>query len=88
MSFGCAILSAVNPDDIASGFGHHAKDDDFVAGLSDLLDNERWKTQGRKGYEYTRDTFETSRSIARHLAIYERLAGGQQAPGIAQVAST
>ena len=88
MSFGCAILSAVNPDDIASEFGYHAGDDDFVAGLESLLADDRWKTQGRKGYEYTRDTFETSRSIARHLAIYERLAGGQRAPGVAQVAST
>lgn len=73
MSFGCAILSAVNPDDVATEFGHHAGDDDFVGGLRRLLDGDLWKVNGRKGYEYALRTFETSRSIGQHVAIYERL---------------
>jgi glycosyltransferase involved in cell wall biosynthesis len=73
MSRGCAILSAVNPDDVASEFGYHVTDDDFVAGLNILLTEERWKARGRKGYEYALDTFETSHAIGRHIEIYERL---------------
>jgi glycosyltransferase involved in cell wall biosynthesis len=75
MSFGCAILSAVNPDNVASEFGHHAVNDDFAAGLSALLAEDRWKTNGRRGYEYTLSTFEMARSIARHVSIYENLLG-------------
>ena len=76
MSFGCAILSAVNPDEVASKFGYHVTDDDFAAGLEKLLADDLWQTNGRKGYEYTRSTFETSRSIDRHLDIYDRLVAG------------
>lgn len=76
MSYGCAIMSAVNPDDVASDFGYHVSDDDFAAGLRRLLANDLWKTQGRRGYDYTLNTFETGRSIAQHLSIYEDLLAG------------
>ena len=73
MSFGCALLSAVNPDDVASRFGYHVTNDDFADGLSRLLADDKWRTAGRQGYEYTLETFETDRSISRHLAIYDEL---------------
>jgi glycosyltransferase involved in cell wall biosynthesis len=73
MSYGCAILSAVNPDNIASEFGYHVTDDDFATGLSKLLSDELWNANGRKGYEYTLATFEMSHAIDRHIAIYEQL---------------
>lgn len=69
----CAILSHVNPDDFASEFGYHAKDDDFVEGLQYLLENDRWKDLGKKGHDYIENTFEINKSIQQHISIYEKL---------------
>ena len=75
MSHQCAIMSHVNPDDIASNFGYHAQQDDFAHGLKTLLADGQWKKQGMKGYQYCVETFETRAAIARHLEIYHRLLG-------------
>jgi glycosyltransferase involved in cell wall biosynthesis len=69
----CAILSFVDPDNFASEFGYHADKDDFKEGLKYLLDNNRWKAQGEKGYAYIKDTFELDKSISRHIQIYKDL---------------
>lgn len=71
----CAILSSVDPDGIASNYGYYAREDDFEKGLRALLQNDLWRTQGEKGYQYMLDVFEVEKSIDRHLAIYERLTG-------------
>jgi len=71
----CAILGYVDPDGFASGFGYHAKDDDFAEGLAFLLENDRWRERGEKGYEYVRKTFEVGRAIDLHLAAYGRVLG-------------
>ncbi|MEP6506993.1 MAG: glycosyltransferase family 4 protein [Gemmatimonadales bacterium] len=67
----CAILSRRNPDGFASGFGHHAADDDLAAGLRTLLQNDRWRTAGQRGYEYVAQTFEMTRALDAHLEAYE-----------------
>lgn len=69
----CAILSAVDPDGFASQFGYHAKEDDFSEGLDFLLENQRWKERGERGYEYVRGTFELNRAIDQHTAVYEQI---------------
>jgi glycosyltransferase involved in cell wall biosynthesis len=74
----CAILSHVNPDDIAARFGYHARDDDFVAGLSWLLENDRWRERGRAAVEYVRSGFELEQSVEKHVSVYERLAGSAE----------
>jgi glycosyltransferase involved in cell wall biosynthesis len=72
-SHGCAILSEVDPDGFASELGYHAADGDFEAGLRYLLKDDNWRRHGQRAYEYTLETFETSRSIDRHERIYAAL---------------
>lgn len=79
---GCAILSSVNPDGIASNYGYYAEKDDFAAGLAALLENNSWKEKGLGGRAYIQETFELNRSINRHLTIYENLTGIER-PGLA-----
>ena len=45
-SYRCAIVSQVDPDGFASGFGYHAKAGDFETGLRTLLENDRWRARG------------------------------------------
>jgi len=68
-----AILSYVNPDDFASKFGAHVPDQNFVAGLRNLLKDDRWKALGEAGYKYVLDTHETSKVIDSHLEFYKNL---------------
>jgi glycosyltransferase involved in cell wall biosynthesis len=69
----CAILSHVDPDGFASRFGYHAKDNNFEKGLQFLLQKERWRTQGEKGYQYVKKTFEMNIAMRRHMEIYEQM---------------
>jgi glycosyltransferase involved in cell wall biosynthesis len=69
----CAILSAVDPDSFASQFGYHAKDDDFSVGLDFLLENQRWREQGERGYQYVKETFEVDWAIDQHIAVYKQI---------------
>jgi glycosyltransferase involved in cell wall biosynthesis len=72
---GCAILSAVDPDGFASRFGRQVQDDDFAAGLQALLQGDAWRELAAQGHRYVSDTFNLEKSIDRHLAIYQNLAG-------------
>ena len=69
----CAILSHVDPDGFASMFGYHAKNDDFEEGLSFLLEKDRWRERGERGYQYVKKTFELNKSIQMHIDIYKEL---------------
>lgn len=71
----CAIISSVDPDNIASNYGYYAKEDDFSEGLKYLLENDRWRDLGKGGRNYINEVFEVTKSIDRHIAIYERLTG-------------
>lgn len=75
---GCAILSAVDPDEFASRFGCRVQDDDFAAGLRFLLENDRWRELASAGRRYVFETFSLENAINRHLEIYERLTGLQR----------
>jgi glycosyltransferase involved in cell wall biosynthesis len=72
-AYQCAILSAVDPDGFASQFGYHVTDDDFAKGLSFLLENNRWKSFAKKGYDYVRLHFAREKSIQQHIDIYQRV---------------
>lgn len=67
----CAILSATDPGEFASRFGHHAADGDLAAGLEALLAGDAWRECGERGHAYVRETFELERAMDRHLAVYE-----------------
>ncbi|MDX9820090.1 MAG: glycosyltransferase family 4 protein [Desulfococcus multivorans] len=71
----CAILSHVDPDGFASRFGYHAKTDDFPEGLGFLLEDDRWRELGEKGYQYVKSTFEMDWAIRLHMDIYKKLIG-------------
>jgi glycosyltransferase involved in cell wall biosynthesis len=78
----CAILAALDPDGFSSKFGYfvqkkdggdkYADADDFARGLAWLLDGDRWREQGQRGYEHVRATFENEVAIQRHLEVYRR----------------
>jgi glycosyltransferase involved in cell wall biosynthesis len=69
----CAILSQVNPDNIATRFGYHAESGDYERGLTALLENDTWRTRGQAGYKYVRDHHELRTVIDKHVAVYESL---------------
>lgn len=69
----CAILSHVDTDGFASRFGYHARTDDFEDGLRFLMQNDRWRECGKKGYQYVRNTFEIEAAIKKHIDIYNQL---------------
>jgi glycosyltransferase involved in cell wall biosynthesis len=69
----CAILSHVDPDGFASQFGYHAKNNNFEEGLRFLLEKDRWRERGEKGYQYVKTTFEMDTAIQKHIDIYEKL---------------
>lgn len=72
----CALLSHVNPDDVAARFGYHAAADDFERGLNHLLAGDAWRARGRAGYEYVRSHHELNMVIDKHIGVYESLASG------------
>jgi glycosyltransferase involved in cell wall biosynthesis len=69
----CAIISHVDPDGFASNFGYHAREDDFTAGLTFLLENDRWRQRGEAGHKYVKAVFATDLAMDRHMAIYQSL---------------
>ncbi len=73
MASQCAILSHVNPDNIATRFGYHAESGDFERGLSMLLRNDTWRALGQAGYQYVRDHHELHTVIDKHVAVYQSL---------------
>jgi len=72
-SYGCAILSAVNPDGFASELGYHVLDDRFDEGLRKLLANNLWKEQGERGRRYIQEHFELNRAMDNHMTMYQQL---------------
>lgn len=72
----CAMISHENPDDFAKNFGYHSKDghiEDFVKGLRYLLEDDRWKGKGEKGYEYVKEHHELNKVIDQHIDIYKKV---------------
>jgi len=69
----CAILSSVDPDGFASNFGYHVKDEDYLKGLTALLDNYAWVEKGERGHDYVNRTFEMKKAIDAHLKVYDRI---------------
>ena len=76
VSYQCAILSYENPDNFPDNFGYRAKKvdiEEYSKGLKFLLENNRWKNLGMRGYEYVKSTFEYDKVIDKHIKIYEEV---------------
>jgi len=69
----CAILAGVDPDGFASQFGYYAEDKDFSKGLRFLLEGQRWRERGERGFAHVSRVFETTKAIDDHLRAYERV---------------
>ena len=69
----CAILSYVDPDEIATHFGFRVEQNNFVEGLTWLLEDHRWKDRGLKGYDYVKNTFAMDRAMYRHEEVYDKV---------------
>lgn len=72
---GCAILSFVNPDEFASNFGYWAEYEDFDNGLKYLIEGDKWRMHGKKGYEYVREHYRYDVAANAHLDLYSKLLG-------------
>lgn len=70
-AYGCAIVSAVDPDGFATRFGVQVQDDDFAAGLRRLLADSPLE-KGRRARDYVRGTYENSQALAAHMRLYQR----------------
>ena len=64
----------VRPRDPRSSYPDAA---DFAQGLAWLLDNDRWRDRGQRGYEHVAMTFETEAAIQRHIAVYRQHLGSE-----------
>jgi glycosyltransferase involved in cell wall biosynthesis len=72
-SHGCAILSFHDPDGFASNFGYHVTDGDLDRGLISLLEDDRWRGGGEKGYAYVSEVHEAEMVTDLHIEAYEAL---------------
>jgi glycosyltransferase involved in cell wall biosynthesis len=71
----CSLLSMVNPGGVAEQFGYHVKDGDFSRGLQWLLDKDRWKERGEKGFEYVKQRHDLGKVIYDHEFQYKQVLG-------------
>ncbi|RJP44152.1 MAG: hypothetical protein C4548_06225 [Desulfobacteraceae bacterium] len=75
----CALLAGLDyRDGFAENFGYCAIDGDFEKGLRWLLENNRWRELGEKGYAHVNAGYRTEMLIDRHIQIYEAALGGQK----------
>jgi glycosyltransferase involved in cell wall biosynthesis len=72
-AFGVAILSALDPEGFATRFGYFARNDDFEAGLEELLSNGTWRERGEAGARFVAETWNEDNSLDEHQRIYEEL---------------
>ena len=76
----CALLAFDNSDDFSSSFGYWARRgdlDDFTQGLRFLLEGDRWRALGERGYAYVRQTHEFEKVMDLHMQIFNELCNGR-----------
>jgi len=79
----CAIIAGLDPDGFSSNFGYYVQPadpnhelpvaDDFATGVRWLLESDRWRERGKRGYEHILNVFESDRAIQLHLDAYQEL---------------
>jgi glycosyltransferase involved in cell wall biosynthesis len=71
----CALLAHINADEFPEKYGYWVKEggiEEFARGLRFLLEGNRWRELGERGYGYVRATHEREVVIDQHLRVYER----------------
>lgn len=77
----CALLAGLDyRDGFASNFGYCALDQDFAKGLKWLLENDRWRKCGERGYAHVKEEYNTDLVIEQHLRVYESALDGRPPP--------
>ncbi|MBN1493531.1 MAG: glycosyltransferase family 4 protein [Candidatus Omnitrophica bacterium] len=71
----CAIVSSVDPDGFTSRFGKVVDNEDYSAGIRYLLDDDRWRVCGERGYEFVNKHVSLDIVITQHITLYENLLG-------------
>jgi glycosyltransferase involved in cell wall biosynthesis len=80
---GCAILSAIDPEQLVTRFGEQVHDDDFEEGLRTLMAKSPIDN-GRAAYEYMRESrHEHSRALAEHIGLYSHYYSQQSISNLA-----
>jgi glycosyltransferase involved in cell wall biosynthesis len=72
-AYGCAILSAVDPDQFATQFGLQVTDGDFVTALPQLLQAAPLE-KGKLAHQYIKEIYESSKALAAHVEQYQNYA--------------
>jgi glycosyltransferase involved in cell wall biosynthesis len=65
---GCAILSGVDPDGVATRFGIHVKSGDFAAALPDFV--SLCPRKSAEAHGWVSNVYATPRALAAHLDVY------------------
>jgi glycosyltransferase involved in cell wall biosynthesis len=80
-SYKCALLAGrACRNGFAENFGYCALDGDFEKGLRWLLEENRWRELGEKGYAHVNAEYRTDLVIDRYVQIYETALSGRK-PG-------
>lgn len=76
--YGCAIVSAVDPDGFASRFGVPVADDDFEKALAGFLaDVGAVREAGNAARGYIQSLYESSKATDTHIQAYRSLIAGK-----------
>jgi glycosyltransferase involved in cell wall biosynthesis len=78
----CALLSSVDPDGFSSQFGYFSSDNDYSKGLKILLQDNKWKNLGQKGYNYVNELFSLDKAMEKHLDVYQSITNNTGDPRI------
>ena len=73
LAYKCTILSTQNPDNYTVRFGAWANPSSLKTKLDFLLEQERWRNLGEKGYSYVKQNHLTEKGVETHLNLYRRL---------------
>jgi glycosyltransferase involved in cell wall biosynthesis len=65
-----AILAMVDPDGFVSHFGYQVNDGDFATGLRWLLEQDRWRALGERGFQYVQEHHRVEVTVDRLISIY------------------
>lgn len=80
-AYKCALLAGLDyRDGFAENFGYCVLDEDFEKGLRWLLEGNRWKERGERGYAHVNKEYRTELVIDRYMKIYKTVLGGKK-PG-------
>jgi len=70
-SYGCAIISEVDPDSFASRFGVHVADGNFGVAVSSFLQSpDAVRRKGAEARRYVLETYEATAATQKHIDSY------------------